>query len=81
MSNKGVGPFGQVVSMEDIRPGDLIQLSQTGGYYTHSLLVVETGGINTLDNILIATHTDDSDYRPLSTYNVAEKRFIRIEAR
>ena len=81
MTNKGVGPFGRLVTMEELEPGDVIQLSNSGIVFTHTLLVVETGYFNTPDDILIAAHTYYSDYRPLSTYAVADIRFIKIYAR
>lgn len=81
MTNKGVGPYGRLVTMEELEPGDVIQLSNSGIVFTHTLLVVETGYFNTPDDILIVAHTDDSDYRPLSTYAVADIRFIKIYAR
>lgn len=80
-SNKSAGPYASAVGMADIIPGDIVQLSFMTGTWGHSLLVVQTGDTPSLDNILIATHTDDSDYRPLSTYNVLDYRFLKIEAR
>jgi len=73
-----VGPFATVIGMNDIQPGDIVQLAFSPSVFTHSLLVVETGVVPNLDNILIATHTDDSDYRPLSTYFVMDRRFLHI---
>jgi hypothetical protein len=32
----------------------------------------------TLENTLVAAHTYDADYRPLSTYSFQEIRFIHI---
>lgn len=81
MNNKGVGPYGKRIAMEELQIGDVIQLAFSPGYFTHSLLVVERQEVATLDNILIATHTDDSDYRPLSTYEAVDRRFIQIETR
>ncbi|MDP4153056.1 MAG: amidase domain-containing protein [Bacillota bacterium] len=75
----GRGPFGKGVPIDKIEIGDIIQLSFDGVTYEHSLLVVERGIVPSPDNILIATHTDDSDYRPLSTYSVKQRRYIHIE--
>lgn len=71
------GPYGKEVSMEEIEPGDIIQLS-SGYAFHHTLIVVEAEGQKTADQILIATHSADSDYRPLSTYDAPVKRFIKI---
>lgn len=81
MNNNGIGPFGELVEVDEIEPGDIVQLSNSGIVFSHTLLVVETDSFGTLDDILIAAHTYDSDYRPLSTYAVADIRFIKIDAR
>ncbi len=73
--NGGVGPFGRVVSREEVAPGDVVQLANEFGDFYHTLIVtrVENG------EILIAAHSDDALNRPLSTYNYTTDRFIRIE--
>lgn len=79
------GPYGERISLLELQKGDLIQLAFSPDYFTHDLLVVQTGENgreNTQDNILIATHSEDSDYRPLSSYEqVVDMRFIRIGIR
>ena len=78
VNNRGKGPYAKVVNINEIEIGDVIQLSNDGNRYFHSLLVVDIRGVKTPENILIATHTDDSDYRPLSTYNAQYKRYLHI---
>ncbi len=81
-SQKNIGPKGEKVGIEQIEPGDVIQLSFTPGVFSHSLIVLQTGEIPNEKNILIAAHTDDSLYRSLSTYYYAiEKRYIKISVR
>ncbi len=80
IKNAGAGPFAHEVLMEDVLPGDVIQLSFLSGVWGHSLLVVEVGSPNP-EHILIATHSDDSDFRPLSTYLVLARRFLKIDSR
>lgn len=78
-SNRGIGPIGKPIYREEIEIGDIVQLSFDGYTYEHSLLVVEVGNPVSEETILIATHTDDSDYRPLSTYYAAKRyRCIKI---
>ena len=73
------GPKANDVSINDIDIGDIVQLSFDGETFSHSLIVVAAGNPRTYDTILIATHTDDSDYRPLSSYFFAQKmRFLKI---
>lgn len=80
VNNKGIGPFARTVSMEEIIPGDIIQFSSSSNLpFHHTLLVVQIGNPISYDNILITTHTYDSDNRPLSTYQINEIRFIHIK--
>lgn len=77
--NKGVGPKAHIVPINEVEIGDVIQLSFDGSSYAHSLLVVSTGAIPNISNVLIATHTEDSDNRPLITYELAQKyRCLKI---
>lgn len=71
-------PYAQRVEVSDIVYGDLIQLSFSGNEFEHTLVVVEAGNPADISNILIATHTYNSDYRPLSTYNWSDIRFLHI---
>ena len=68
ISNSGIGPRGMPISLSEIQIADVIQLSFDGNRYTHSLLVVAVGNPVNEDTVLIATHTDDSDFRPLFSY-------------
>lgn len=55
---------------------DLVQLSFDAESYGHTLIVVRPG--TTPDDLLLATHSIDSDNRPLSTYQYSKARFIKI---
>lgn len=79
MSKPKTGPRAREITISELQPGDVVQLSFTAGVWGHTLLVVETGGLATLDTVLIATHSDDSDYRPLSSYYVVARRYLQIE--
>lgn len=72
------GPVALESSIEKIQTGDILQLSFKGGAFVHSLLVVDIAGPPRGKNILIATHTFDSDYRPLSTYSYSDIRYLHI---
>lgn len=79
ISNKGPGPFAEVVEPKDSCPGDIVQLSFVGGgYFNHSPVIVEKRSTNNPEGILVAAHTDDVDYYPLTGYNWVEIRFIHI---
>ncbi len=77
---KGRGPSAQESQVSEMTPGDVIQLLFDGKAFQHSLLVVETGPVPDINNILIATHTDDSDNRALNTYQYEKIRFLHISS-
>lgn len=78
VNNEGDGPFAEEVSVEDILPGDIIQLSFGGEIFEHSPVVVRTGYPVSLNNILIAAHTYNQDNYPITNYNYSKIRFIHI---
>lgn len=73
-----ITPYAERVDVREIMYGDLIQLSFFGMEFQHTLVVVESGSLGDINNILVATHTYNSDYRPLSTYNWEDIRFLHI---
>ena len=78
-TERSPGPFGLETSMAFLRPGDFVQLQfAEDGRYNHTPIIVEVGLWPSLDNILVAAHSDDADFRPLSTYNFQHIRFIHI---
>lgn len=81
INNKSVGPYAEEVSAREMEKGDIVQLSFIRGQFSHSLIVVETGNIPSVNNIKIATHTIDADYRDLDSYYVQDMRFLKIYAR
>jgi hypothetical protein len=76
--NRGVGPFAEETSMENILPGDLVQLKFERGIFQHTPVVVQVGYPATPDNILVAAHTYNCDMRPLSTFGHSAARFLHI---
>lgn len=78
VNNKSVGPRGMEVSQNEIQIGDLIQLSQNGKRFSHSLIVVAIQNVNYLSDILIATHSQDALNRPVATYDFQKIRFVHI---
>ena len=73
-SNEGEGPFARDVTVEQLEPGDVIQLGDFTGRYYHSLLV--TGFTNGMP--LVAAHTNDAFNRPLSSYSYDAGRYLHI---
>lgn len=72
------GPVGAEVSIAEVRPGDFAQISFAGGIFSHNPVVVVVDGPALPENILVAAHSDDADYRPLSTYPAQAVRFLHI---
>lgn len=75
------GPFGVKTTPFFIRPGDFVQIrfETSGEEFAHTPVVVSVGFPPTLENILVAAHSNDADNRPLSSYEkVAEMRFLHI---
>ena len=64
-----------------MRPGDFVQIRfrESGDDFAHTPVIVSVGFPPSLDNVLVAAHSNDADNRPLNTYeNVAEFRFLHI---
>lgn len=72
------GPFGVETDMEGIEPADFVQLRFRGATFGHTPVVVSVGEPATLENILVAAHSYDADWRPLSTYFFEEIRFLHV---
>ncbi len=72
------GPAARLCEMEELRPGDLIQLSFDGETFRHSPVVVSVGKPASAGNILLAAHSYDADNRPLDTYEYRDIRFLKI---
>ena len=72
------GPTANEVRLSQISPGDFVQLSAQGGAFTHTAIVVQALGRPSLRSTLVASHSYDADYRPLSTYSFQKARFLHI---
>jgi len=78
INNRGVGPRAELIDLSEVLPGDLIQLDFGGtNGFDHTPVVVDSGQ-GTPDTILVAAHTNDSDFRALSTYNYVRYRALKI---
>ena len=74
LGNKSLGPYGHLVSLSEVMPGDIVQLgSESKGFY-HSPFVTAV-----LPTILVAAHTYDALDIPLSSYSYEKLRFIHID--
>ena len=77
-SNRARGPQAEVTGLDGAENGDIIQLKfGAGDRFDHSPVVVDSGN-NTPATILLAANSNDSDCRPLSTYNYTDYRVLHI---
>ena len=60
------------------QPGDVIQLRFSGLVFQHSPVVVQTSPDGSPDKILLAAHSSDADWRPLSSYEYEAYRVLHI---
>lgn len=72
------GPFAVETSLNEMLPGDFVQLQFTSERFGHTPIIVSIGEPISLENTLVAAHSIDSDWRPLSTYNFQEIRFLHV---
>lgn len=72
------GPFGMNAPLDQAEEGDFVQLRfAPGAPFTHTPVVVAVLG-KTPEEILVAAHSEDSDFRPLSSYPYESLRLIHI---
>lgn len=77
--NLGPGPFATEVSLGGLEPGDVVQLAIDQDIrYQHTPVVVRVDA-PTLTGILVAAHSNDVDFRPLSTYRIRKLRCLHID--
>ena len=73
------GPVAVLVPLENALPGDFVQLRFPGASsFGHTPVIVSVGPKPAPDNLLLAAHSMDTDYRPLDTYNYAQLRILHI---
>lgn len=72
------GPFAVQTDINGVLPGDFVQLQFHPGEFGHTPIIVAQGRPATLENTLVAAHSDDADWRPLSTYTIQDIRFLHI---
>ena len=71
--NQSVGPHSMRAPLSRLLPGDVVQLGREDGSFYHTLLVLSNDS-----EILVAAHTNDALYRPLSSYQFDQIRALHI---
>lgn len=77
-TTKNAGPYAEIYPTEKLDIGDIIQLGTSDGTFYHTLIVVSTDHTGDISKLLVACHTYDSDYRPLSTYSFGQLKCMHI---
>lgn len=72
-----VGPVAVDSPIQDIMPGDVVQLSFRNQEWNHTPVVVSVNSPDP-DGILLAAHSYDADNRPLSSYQYEAVRFLHF---
>ncbi|MEG0756189.1 MAG: amidase domain-containing protein [Oscillospiraceae bacterium] len=74
----GPGPIMELSDLEHVIPGDFLQLKFVEERFSHTVIIVEMGNPPTLENTLIAAHSYDADFYPISEYYAKEHRFLHV---
>ena len=77
-TNEGTGPFAEERDLEELFPGDIIQLGNESGRFYHSLVLTMIGYSQGQRSYYICAHDNDAYMRNLDTYDFAELRGIHI---
>ena len=76
------GPHATLIPAAELQAGDIVQICFHPDHFSHGAIVVRNDGkVGDFQDIYVAAHSIDSDYRPLSSYDGLAYRFLRIEVR
>ena len=76
-TDESVGPIAEETAIDRILPGDVVQLSFTGESWNHTPVIVQVLYAQP-QGILVAAHSYDADYRPLSSYQYRNIRYLHF---
>ncbi len=76
-SDESVGPVAVDAPIRLVRPGDVVQFSFDGENWNHTPVII--GVLAPVpEGIFVAAHSHDADYRPLSSYDYKEIRYLHF---
>ncbi len=73
-TNVGIGPFGNVIPIFSVEPGDIVFLENSLGNFYHTVVVSKIEQ----SNVYICCHTYDARDKSLFEYNFARLKAIHI---
>ena len=76
-SEETIGPVAVESSIDQVRPGDVVQLSFREQEWNHTPVVVSVTSPEP-SGILVAAHSYDADNRPLSSYQYRDIRYLHF---
>ena len=68
------GPVAQIVKLQDLEEGDIIQLRQNKSHFNHSVIVSKVAN----QNIYVCAHSNDALDRRLESYSAFEVMPLKI---
>jgi hypothetical protein len=74
MANRSVGPYAVETDIQNLQPGDLVQLGNAEGRFYHTPVVLSVDG----GEIFVAAHTSDTLNLPLSSYTYSKLRCLHV---
>lgn len=72
--DEGKGPIAQIVKLEDLEVGDLVQIRQNPSYFNHSVIVSDIIG----GEIFVCAHSNDALDKRLNSYYAKAFMPLRI---
>ena len=77
-NNNLVGVRAKNVDISKMEVGDVVQISQNGNRFHHSMIITKILGEKSLENIFITCHTNNAKDRSLASYYFDNIRFLKI---
>ena len=77
-TNQDIGPFAEEATLDELLPGDIIQLANNNGNFYHTLVLTMIKSVRGVRNYYICAHNNDAFQRNLNTYRFANLRGIHI---
>lgn len=74
-----MGPWGRSANSGSCGRGTSCSSASRGEVFQHSPVVVQADHAQSPEEVLIAAHSYDADYRPLSSYGYEELRCLHIQ--